>query len=203
MAAVKMCLNCLKNIKGISDSEFCGECQGNLTKCEYSKNGCLFVDINKKKCAKHALYFCEYQTKCCRCDVDFVGGSFFEHFSSSSSCRKIIQATVNSIARVTPNINTSSNYILFSSDDIGIIVCPYKLTNSYFKVYLLTSLPTHELKNFKCSIELIDPQTKYIQILTPQIEFNSSCDWYVNEKMDDFSSWDSVGIDVKLNISKI
>lgn len=201
---IRNCLNCLRNLGNNIDLKFCEGCIGKLVECKFRDQECLFVDVNKNKCEKHEFYFCEYQTKCCLpyCEVNFVNGSFIEHLDSSISCRKTVKSNINSVVRVTLNSYSKHKYILFSKNNFGTIICEYNLFNYNFQLWLYTSLPSHELKNFKCSIELIDPQTKHIQTVAPHIIYDNFYDWYINARMDSFPSCQNHGIDIKINIDR-
>lgn len=203
-ALFKFCLSCLSEIENDSNAKFCRKCEGKLRKCKFHKKNCLFVDVNKKKCEKHETMFCEYQTKCCKCDVSFFGGTLIDHLASSTSCQNVIKSNIGSVVHLTPFASStgSFNYILFSSNIFGTIICLYKLSYSNLDIYFYTSLPSHELKYLKCSIELIEPQTKDTQILTAQYLCNNWRDWHISNEMHSFFSLENSGIDIKVNIEK-
>lgn len=199
----RICVGCPQKIDAVLNAKFCGECTRKFKRCEFNRKDCDFADFNHKKCGKHEFYFCQYQTKCFRCGVHFVKGAFIEHLSSPSSCSNTIKSDVESVLRLAPNGDNRFNFILFATKDIGTVICSYDLFNSNLYMRLFTALSSLELKDYKCSIELIDPQTKHTVLLRPQIKFNTCDDWFIDEKIYNFPSWKHIGIDVKVNINKM
>lgn len=207
---VKKCFYCSKNLENFSDSKCCRECEIKIARCKYHEEGCLFADYNKneQKCLKHAMFFCKYPSKCFLCNADLAGGSIFEHFESSGSCRKIIhKCSIGSVVRVTPNANSEVDYILFSSggDTSAVVteVVTCMLKNGTLEIWLRSPHPSPELMNFGCSVVLTDPETKYTETFIPRLVCDEEHDWSIKMNTERFPAWEKLGIDLVVNIANL